>query len=318
LKTNIIFYLSVKEKRPFGNCKNRLMKLVITGSNGLLGQKIVNQCISRGIDFMATSKGANRNNNCPDNRYQSLDICDRNAVFECLNSIMPTHVIHTAAMTNVDQCELNPTDCNEINVIATHNLWSVSTDLGIHFQLLSTDFVFDGIKGNYSENDVPNPLSIYAQSKVDAENILLKSSSTNWSIVRTIIVYGQGDNLSRNNIICWAKESLSKGQVMKIIDDQFRAPTWADDLAWACIRICERDKKGIYHISGPETMSVFEIVERVAKYYELETHLIERTDSSTLSQPAKRPPRTGFNLSKAKQELDYNPKTLEETLALLV
>jgi dTDP-4-dehydrorhamnose reductase len=78
------------------------------------------------------------------------------------------------------------------------------------------------------------------------------------------------------------------------------------------------DKKGIYHISGPETMSVFEIVERVAKYYGLETHLIERTDSSTLSQPAKRPPRTGFNLSKAKQELDYNPKTLEETLALLV
>ena len=294
------------------------MKIVITGSNGLLGQKIVKQCLKHGIDFVATSKGENRNNNCHESRFRSLDICDKEAVFQCLNSAKPTHVIHTAAMTNVDQCELNPSECKEINVKATQNLWSVSSDLGIHFQLLSTDFVFDGSKGNYSENDSPNPLSIYAQSKVDAEKLLLDSKISNWSIVRTIIVYGQGENLSRTNIICWAKETLAKQQPMKIIDDQFRAPTWADDLAWACIRICELNKKGIYHISGPETMSVYEIVTRVAKFYGLETNVIEKTDSSTLNQPAKRPPRTGFNLTKAKTELGYSPKTLEETLALIV
>jgi dTDP-4-dehydrorhamnose reductase len=246
-----------------------------------------------------------------------LDICDNDAVYTCLSSEKPTHVIHTAAMTNVDQCELNPAECHEINVKATQNLWLASRILGIHFQLLSTDFVFDGAKGNYSEADKPNPLSIYAQSKLDAENLLLDSENNNWSIVRTIIVYGQAENLSRTNIICWAKESLGKQQTMKIIDDQFRAPTWADDLAWACIRICELNKKGIFHISGPETMSVFDIVTRIAKYYKLETSLIERTDSSTLNQPAKRPPRTGFDLTKAKTELGYAPKTLEETLGLI-
>ena len=294
------------------------MKLVITGSNGLLGQKIVNQCLKHGIDFIATSKGENRNSNCPLNKYRNLDVCDKEAVFHCLDTIRPTHVIHTAAMTNVDQCELNPTDCQEINVVATQNLWLASTQLGIHFQLLSTDFVFDGLTGNYTEEDKPNPLSVYAKSKVDAEKLLLESSNLNWSIVRTIIVYGQGENLSRTNIICWAKEALAKKQPMKIIDDQYRAPTWADDLAWACIRICALDKKGIYHISGPETMSVFDIVTRVANYYSLDTSSIERTDSSTLNQPAKRPPRTGFNLTKAKTELGYSPKTLEETLPLIV
>lgn len=294
------------------------MKLLITGSNGLLGQKIVNQCLKHDIDFIATSKGENRNSNCPLKKYRNLDICNKEAVFQCLNSLRPTHLIHTAAMTNVDQCELNPNDCIEINVSATKTLWLAATQFGIHFQLLSTDFVFDGTKGNYSEEDKPNPLSVYANSKLDAEKLLTESSNFNWSIVRTIIVYGQGENLSRTNIICWAKETLGKNQPLKIIDDQFRAPTWADDLAWACIRICILSKKGIYHISGPETMSVFNIVTRVAKFYGLDTSIIEKTDSSTLNQPAKRPPRTGFDLKKAKIELGYSPKTLEETLKLII
>ncbi len=293
------------------------MKLLITGSNGLLGQKIVNQCISRKIHFIASSIGENRNSICPIENYCSLDIRDMNSIKEVIQKHQPTHVVHTAALTNVDQCELNPIDCKELNVDATHKLWLVCKENGIHFQLLSTDFIFDGIKGNYSETDLPNPLSIYAQSKVDAEKLLINDFNKNWSIVRTIIVYGQGENLSRTNIICWAKESLANQQTMSIIDDQFRAPTWADDLAWACIQICFFNKTGIYHICGPETMSVYEIVCRVAKYFNFDIGLIKRTDSSTLNQPAKRPPKTGFDLSKSMKELGYKPKSLEQTLGLL-
>lgn len=293
------------------------MKVLITGSNGLLGQKIVGQSLKKGISFLATSKGENRNPNCPSENYKSLDICDANAIEKVFTDFQPTHIIHTAAITNVDTCELNPEECELVNVTATRYLFEAAQKVNAHFQLLSTDFVFDGEKGNYKETDEPNPLSVYAQSKVDGEALLLNSDYKNHSIVRTIIVYGVGNNLSRNNIICWAKEALSKGQPMNIIDDQFRAPTWADDLAWACLRICELDKTGIYHISGPETFSIYTIVERVANYYGLSTETLTKTDSSTLNQPAKRPPRTGFDLTKSRNDLGYNPKTIEETLKYL-
>lgn len=293
------------------------MKILITGSNGLLGQKIVCLALKKGTLFLATSKGENRNPDCPSENYQSLDICDSNAIEKVFADFQPTHIIHTAAITNVDACELNPEECELVNVTATRYLFEAAQKVNAHFQLLSTDFVFDGEKGNYNETDEPNPLSVYAQSKVDGEALLLNSDYKNHSIVRTIIVYGVGNNLSRNNIICWAKEALSKGQPMNIIDDQFRAPTWADDLAWACLRICELDKTGIYHISGPETFSVYTIVERVANYYGLSTESLTKTDSSTLNQPAKRPPRTGFDLTKSRNDLGYNPKTIEETLKYL-
>jgi dTDP-4-dehydrorhamnose reductase len=293
------------------------MRILITGSNGLLGQKIVRQALKKGITFLATSKGDNRNTDCPAELYQSMDICSMEEIAKVFETFKPTHVIHTAAITNVDACELNPAECELVNVTATRYLFEASQKTNAHFQLLSTDFIFDGEKGNYKETDEPNPLSVYAKSKVDGEAILLKADYRNSSIVRTIIVYGIGNNLSRTNIICWAKEALGKGQAMNIIDDQFRAPTWADDLAWACLQICELNKIGIYHISGPETFSIYGIVERVANYYGLSTETLTKTDSSTLNQPAKRPPRTGFDLTKSRNELGYNPKTLEETLRLI-
>jgi dTDP-4-dehydrorhamnose reductase len=293
------------------------MKILITGSNGLLGQKIVRQLIKRNIDFLATSKGENRNPDCPAENYRQLDICLSQDIETVFADYQPTHVIHTAALTNVDACELHPELCREINFLASEKLYNACKKIGAHYQLLSTDFIFDGTQGNYKETDAPNPLSKYAESKVDAENTVLNGDFENWSIVRTIIVYGVGHNLSRGNIICWAKDALSKGQEMKIIDDQFRAPTWADDLAWACLRICELEKKGVYHISGPKTFSIYEIVEKVADYYTFSKASLIRTDSSTLNQPAKRPPRTGFDLTKAMNELGYAPKTIEQTLDLI-
>jgi dTDP-4-dehydrorhamnose reductase len=293
------------------------MRLLITGSNGLLGQKIVAQCIKRGHVFLATSKGVNRNPDCGSVFYRPLDITDIEDIETVFTEFQPTHIIHTAAITNVDHCELNPEECKDVNTDAVASLFAVAKKMNAHFQLLSTDFVFDGEKGNYSEDDGVGPLSVYAQSKVDAENILLQDSYSNCSIVRTIIVYGTGHNLSRSNIVLWAKDALMKGQELSIVDDQFRAPTWADDLAWACLEICRRTKSGIFHICGPKTMSIYDLVCRIADHYSLSSATIKRSDSKNLNQPAKRPPKTGFNLTKVHRELGYSPHSLEETLDLI-
>lgn len=292
-------------------------KILITGSNGLLGQKIVRQLIQRNVPFVATSLGENRNPDCPQAFYSSMDITNAQEVNLVFQKHQPTTIIHTAAMTNVDQCEMDHAGCDKLNIQATQILWDAAKKIDAHFQLLSTDFVFDGKKGNYTETDQPNPLSYYGNSKYKAEQILQQDSNTNWSIARTIIVYGKGNNLSRSNIVLWAKTALEKGEDLKIVADQFRAPTWADDLAWGCLEVIRRKKTGIFHLCGPVTFSIFELVERIAKYYDYSTKCLNQISSLSLNQPAKRPPKTGFDLTKSRNELGYNPKTIEETLDLI-
>ncbi len=293
------------------------MKILITGSNGLLGQKLVSYCQKWAIQFFATSKGENRNPDCPDACYYELDITNRDQVLELVEKLRPTHIIHTAAMTHVDQCELDPEQCQLVNVTATDYLIEAANNVKAHFQFVSTDFIFDGTKGDYQEEDVAHPLSVYGQSKADAEKLVKEKCKYGWSIIRTIIVYGLGHQLSRSNVIVWAKGALEKGESMNIIDDQFRAPTYADDLAAGCMGVIEHHEEGVFHISGPETMSIYRIVERIAEHYGYAMDNVKVISSETLNQPAKRPPKTGFDLSKAKTRIGYRPHTLEETLDLM-
>ena len=148
------------------------------------------------------------------------------------------------------------------------------------------------------------------------EKVLVKSS-IKWSVARTIIVYGIVDNMSRSNIVLWAKDALTKGQNINVVDDQFRSPTLAEDLADGCILIADKNATGIYHLSGPNTMSILELVYVVADYWKLDKSLITPSKSTNLNQAAKRPPRTGFDISKAKRELGYNPHSFSEGLAIL-
>jgi dTDP-4-dehydrorhamnose reductase len=294
-------------------------KILITGSNGLLGQKLVHALIHhQDIEVIASSKGPNRIKEKKGYKYEECDITNQNQLLETLKRHNPDVVINTAAMTNVDACENDKELCVKLNVKAVEFLINSIEELGskTHLIHLSTDFIFDGQNGPYQEDDQPNPISFYGQSKWDAEQILMKSS-IKWSIIRTIIVYGLVDDMSRSNIVLWAKDALEKGQKINVVDDQFRSPTLAEDLAEGCILTALKGKTGIFHVSGKETMSILELVYQVADYYGYDKNLISPSKSNSLNQPAKRPPRTGFIISKAEKELGYKPHSFLEGLKIV-
>ena len=297
-----------------------MKKIFITGSNGLLGQKLVYSLKNRkDIQAIATSVGENRLINREGYTYESLDITNKTEVAAVIKKFLPDVIINTAAMTNVDACETKRDECWALNVTAVQNIVDaiVSYSPTTHLIHLSTDFIFDGEKGSeYVETDKANPSSYYALSKYESEKVVAKSK-IKWSIARTIIVYGIVDNMSRSNIVLWAKDALSKGQKINVVDDQFRSPTLAEDLADGCILIAEKSATGIYHLSGPQTMSILELVYSVADHWKLDRSLITPSKSNTLNQAAKRPPRTGFDISKARKELGYAPHSFAEGLKIL-
>ena len=294
------------------------MRILITGSNGLLGQKIIAALRNdTEVELIATSRGVDRTPEPLLDRYRALDITSQAEVQAVFDATRPQVVIHTAAMTNVDACELDPVACRLQNVTATDHLVRAAERHQSHFILLSTDFIFDGEAGPYREEDQPHPLSIYGHSKLDGEALVIGSSLTKWSIARTIIVYGIAPGLSRSNVVLWAKAALEKGEPINVVDDQWRMPTLAEDLADGCIRIAKRGALGIYHLSGPDGMSILELVQRVARFFDLDPSVIQLITSASLSQPAKRPPRTGFVLDKARRDLGYAPRSFEAGLAVL-
>lgn len=294
------------------------MRVLITGSNGLLGQKLVSALRGDGsIDLLATSRGSDRTPNPLRSNYHAMDITVQTEVDAVFEVFKPDVVIHTAAMTNVDACELDPAACKLQNVTATRYLVRAAERHGSHFILLSTDFIFDGLNGPYREEDQPAPLSIYGHSKLDAEQIVINSRLSKWAIARTIIVYGIAEGLSRSNVVLWAKGALEKGQPINVVDDQWRMPTLAEDLADGCIRIARQGAAGVYHLSGPDGMSILELVSRVGAFFGLDSSVVSPVKSDTLGQPAKRPPKTGFVLDKARRELGYTPRGFEEGLAVL-
>jgi dTDP-4-dehydrorhamnose reductase len=138
-----------------------------------------------------------------------------------------------------------------------------------------------------------------------------------YSILRTVLVIGMAEDLSRSNIVLWAKGALEKGDPISVVDDQFRTPTLAEDLAQGALLAADQRAQGIFNISGPDYMSIFELVAQVAEHFGLTMDTVTRVDSSTLNQPAKRPPITGFDISKARKELGYAPHTFKQALEII-
>lgn len=293
-------------------------KILITGSNGLLGQKLVSLLYStQDFDFVATARGENRIVSVQGFTYRSMDVTLESDVLKVISEEKPDFVIHTAAMTNVDQCEDEKELCDKLNVDAVSYLVKACEQIDAHLIHLSTDFIFDGEDGPYDEDSVvPNPVSYYGESKLKAENVLF-NSTCKWSIARTVLVFGITEGMSRSNIILWVKSSIESGKEINVVTDQFRSPTLAEDLAMGCYLIAKKEALGIYNISGEEVLTPYEMAIQTADFFKLDKSFINKTDGSKFKQRAKRPPKTGFDITKAKEVLGYQPHTFVEGIEIV-
>ena len=294
------------------------MRLLITGANGLLGQKLVALIAPRtDVELIATSRGKSKiHYDLPTYRYRSLDVTNPAQVEEVIGQEKPDVIIHTAALTKVDYCENHRELSFRLNVKAVDHVAQTALKHDCFIIHLSTDFIFSGDKLFLTEEDLPGPVNYYGQTKLEAEKRIAESGVKH-AIVRTAIVYGVVPHLSRSNIIFWVKESLNRGKTIHVVDDQYRTPTLAEDLAMGCFLVAQQRAAGIFNVSGEELLTPYQMAQITADYFDLDKQLIVRTDSTKFKQPARRPLKTGFVIDKAQRVLGYQPHTFLQGVQLL-
>ena len=294
------------------------MKVLITGANGLLGQHLTKLLLDKNYQVIATSRGGSRLPFEPSGNYTyySMDIANAFDTYAVMNREKPDVVVHAAAMTNVDECELQPEQCDRINVQGTAQILTDAESFSSHFIFISTDFVFDGEQGNYSEDDETLPISLYGFTKLQAES-MVQTSDLPFAIVRTCLVYGNLLKGTRSNIVSWVKDSLEQGKTIQVVSDQVRTPTYVGDLAKGIALIIEKKATGFYHISGKDWLTPYDIAIKTAHKFQLDAGKIVKVDASTFKQPGRRPLKTGFVIEKARKELGYEPMTFDEGLELM-
>lgn len=290
-------------------------RVLITGANGLVGQDLV-RLMSRypEYDVLATGRDSSPRFTGRSCGYAPLDITEPEEVSRLFQDFTPTVVVNCAAMTQVDDCEKQRDACWKVNAEAVEHLARQCHKTGAHLIQVSTDFVFDGNDGPYREEARPNPLSFYGKSKQASENAARGAGLDKWSVARTVLVYGTGEDLTRSNFVLWVIEKLSNGEAIHVVTDQHRTPTYAPDLAAGIERIARYGKSGIFHLSGRELVSVFDFARTVAEVFDLDESLVRPTDSTRFTQTALRPPKTGFIILKAETELGYKPRSLRNAL----
>jgi len=290
------------------------MRILVTGSSGLLGQKLLRALPTElhelhGLDLTDEHDAAS-----PHFTYHRQNLTERRETIELVKRIQPNVIIHTAAMTAVDLCETERERCWNINVKATEYLAAAALKVGARMIYISTDYVFDGTNGPYREEDVPCPISYYGRSKLAGENAI-RGASNDWSIIRTIVLYGCGRGV-KSSFVTWLLAELRSGRQVKIVNDQWGNATLADDLAAALDRFILMERKGLYHMGGYDFMNRWEFAVRIAGFFGLDEGLISPISTAELNQPARRPLRSGLVTDKAERELYYRFHNTEESLTV--
>jgi dTDP-4-dehydrorhamnose reductase len=247
--------------------------------------------------------------------YSICDLTKRENVKDVVLNFYPDYIINASAYTNVDLSETEREEAWKVNVKAVEYLSETARILDTRIIHISTDYIFDGKKGPYSENEKPNPLGYYARSKLAGENAL-KISGVLFTILRTNVLYGSYSNC-KMDFVRWLVESLKNGKEVRIVTDQFNNPTFVDDLVQGISKVIEFNKTGVYNIGGKEFLSRFEFSQIIAGFFGLDKNLIKPITTAELNQPARRPLKSGLLTLKAETEIGYKPHTIKESLSII-
>jgi len=287
-----------------------LKKIFITGASGQLGNSVLNQ-LNRKFELLATDININQHDtfNIP---FSILDITNIENIKNVLSKFNPDVIINLAAFTDVDGCELNPKKAYLLN---TKSVEMLAKDFGGQFIQISTDYIFDGNNGPYSEDDVTNPISIYGKTKLEAEKVL-HDLKINYCIIRTNILfdYHYGTQAS---FLKWVVDSLQSGKAINIVNDQWNNPTWTVNLAEFIELVIDKNVKGIYNYGGADYLNRLEFAQIISNIFNLDKTLISPISTGSLNQIAPRPLKGGLKIDKIKREFDINGVDLEYSLKMI-
>jgi dTDP-4-dehydrorhamnose reductase len=285
------------------------MRLLVTGVHGLLGRALLEADLDAGVELLGCGRQAEPIGKVP---CYAVDLADQAAVVALWRQLRPDRVIHTAAVTNVDQCETDPDLARRVNLDAVANVVAACVEVGAGVAQLSTDYVFDGHHGPYSEQDEANPLSVYGQMKLASEAVVL-ADGVDGLVVRTLWLYGHLRSV-RPNLVTWPLAALMRGESMRIVRDQWGNPTYVHDLARALVELSLQEVSGLFHMGGATFLTREELVRQVAAHFQLDDSKVESMDTATAGQAAPRPLRSGLRTDAIEARLGWVPASLSEGL----
>ena len=287
------------------------MKILITGASGLFGSKLAQLALARNIEVYSSDiqKGLTYG------EFVELDISKREQVDLAFNRIKPDVTVHAASLTDVDKCELNKGLAWKINVDGTKNIAEAAQKAESFVIYISTDYVFSGDKGCYHEYDARDPQNYYGLTKVEAEEII--KTLPEYFIARPSVIYGSTPAAGKINFALWLIETLSRGERVKIVTDQWNTPTLNTNLAEMTLEVAERRLTGIYHLCGATRVSRFEFAKKITDVFDLDKTLIDKASSSQFTWSAKRPSDSSLDTSKAQRNLICKPLSLDNALEQL-
>ncbi len=289
-------------------------RIFIVGANGMLGQRTIEFYSSdKNVQLFACSIEKKPLFNNVD--YLCCNITERDKIKQAVYNFMPDVIINAAAYTNVNLSETEREIAWKINVKGVEHLSESARVIDAHIIHISSDYIFDGKNGPYSENDKPNPLGYYGRTKLASENVL-KISGALYTILRTNVLYGVALK-SKADFVEWLVDTVRSGKPVRIVDDQVSNPTFIDDLVQAISKVIEFRKYGVYNIGGREFLSRYEFTEIIADYFNLDKSLITSIKTKELNQAARRPLKSGLITLKAEAELGYKPVTIRESFAII-